>query len=169
MRHCIIHFGLHKTASSSIQKFLRHELRDPRFFYPTSSELPPLRDNCHNRPLCCAFRNSPETYHAHLKEGVGLQELKTRGAWFIEHVRSAVRSEAAETLLLSAEEISNFQEDELARLLDFLRAEKLGLAAQGYVRKFKPLQESRFQQALRDPGTSGQLISLEAKHLRLFP
>lgn len=166
---CIIHFGLHKTGSSSIQWFLRHELRDERFFYPASGQLPHLLDNCHNRSLCCAFQDNPEKYHIHLKEGVGLTRLRARGEWFKKQIGTVTALRKVKTLILSAEELSNHSASELERLKDFLGGHGLTVRAIGYVRKYKQLQESRFQQALREPGTRRLPLSPEAPRFTNFP
>ena len=169
MRRCVLHFGLHKTGSSSIQRFLRHDLRDRRFFYPASSDQPDLKDNCHNRPLCCAFRDAPEKYHSHAKEGVELAELRARGEWFKNEMGGGDASPEAETLVLSAEELSNYEPQELARLVDFLHGRNLVVDAAGYARKYKTLQESRFQQAVRAPGRFGSAYPPENRRYALFP
>jgi hypothetical protein len=169
MRRCVLHFGLHKTGSSSIQRFLRHDLRDRRFFYPASSDQPHLKDNCHNRPLCCAFQNHPEKYYSHAKEGTPLAELRARGEWFKNAMDRRFASPEAETLVLSAEELSNYETPELVRLLDFLHGRNLEVEAIGYVRRYKPLQESRFQQAVRSPGHLGKAIPPESRRYALFP
>jgi len=168
-KRCIIHFGLHKTGSSSIQRFLRHELRDERFYYPDSEQLPHLRDNCHNRPLCCAFQSHPEKYHSHAKEGASLSELRARGEWFKQQLSAGIGAENAKTLILSAEELSDFTAEEIGGLVRFLDSLSLDVSAIGYVRKYKQLQESRFQQALREPGPRGRLLPPEAPRFTIFP
>ena len=114
---CILHFGLHKTGTSSIQRFLRHDLCDRRFFYPVCGDQPHLKDNCHNRLLCCALRIQPEKYHLHAKEKVSLAELRARGEWLKNAMDGMDAPPEAETLVLSAEESSNYETPELARLV----------------------------------------------------
>ena len=161
MRRCIIHFGLHKTGSSSIQSFLRHELRDGRFYYPAAGETPALQDICHNRALSCAFRKHPETNHMHVREGVGVRELRARGDWFKQRMCVDAFPEKADCLVLSAEELSNFEKPEIEDLVNFLAKQETAVAGIGYVRKFKRLQESRFQQSVRAPGPVGPTLSPE--------
>jgi hypothetical protein len=159
MRRAIIHFGLHKTGSSSIQSFLRNELRDERFYYPASGETPALQEICHNRALSCAFQHNPETNHMHAREGVGVRELRARGDWFKQRLSVDAFPEKADTIVLSAEELSNFEITELESLVDFLAKQGLVIEAIGYVRKYKRLQESRFQQSVRAPGPTGRTLA----------
>jgi len=169
IKRCIIHFGLHKTGSSSIQQFLRRELTDPAFFYPESGREPHLRDNCHNRVLVAAFCDMPERYHTHAIEGVSFNTLRARGEQFKSQLRTWSRDGSSQTLILSAEELSNFEVGEARAMADFLRSLQWEVSGLGYVRKYKRLQESRFQQALRMPSLKMRLLPPEHDRFARFP
>lgn len=168
IKRCVLHFGLHKTGSTSIQQFLRRQLNDPAFFYPESGRDPHLQDNCQNRILVAAFRASPEQYHAHAKEGASRVLLRERGQLFKTQLQTWAKEEGTRTLILSAEELSNFEFDEVQTMAQFLRHLTSEISGIGYVRKYKELQESRFQQAVRMPGPRRWLLPPEDKRFARF-
>jgi hypothetical protein len=149
MNRCILHFGFPKTGSSSIQKFLRHDLSETGFHYPVSAEHSHLLDDCHNRPLCCAFVEKPENYHMHVKEGIGLAEIRSRGEWFKNKLHKSLGEGFFHTLILSAEDVSHYQLDELRALSAFLTSMGLATEPLAYLRNFKASAQSRFQQDLK--------------------
>ena len=149
---CILHFGLPKTGTTSIQRFLRYELTDPGFHYPTFTTNRHLSDDCHNRALNCAFRSDPEKFHAHAKTGLSTEVIRRQGATFREQLQREVRTSPAHTLVLSAEDLSWFDAADIRTLVGFLTGLGLKVQALGFVRGFKRDQESRFQQSVRDPG-----------------
>jgi hypothetical protein len=150
--HCLIHFGFPKTGTTSIQRFLRYELTDPGFHYPTFTTNRHLRDDCHNRALNCAFRSDPEKFHAHAKTGLSTEVIRRQGATFREQLQREIRSSPAHTLLLSAEDLSWFDAADIRMLVGFLTVLGMKVQALAFVRRFKRDQESRFQQSVRDPG-----------------
>lgn len=152
IKHCIIHFGLPKTGTTSIQKFLRHDLTDRNFCYPAFTTGPRLRDDCHNRAVNSVFRSNPEKFHAYAKAGLSREVIRRQGALFLEQLQREVDSSPAHTLLLSAEDLSWFPPRNLGELIGFLRDLGLQTRALAYIRQFKKDQESRFQQSIRDPG-----------------
>ena len=151
-RSCIIHFGFPKTGTTSIQRFLRHELADPDFLYPAFDTGSGSPDACHNRALNWAFRSVPEKFHLQAKEQLPSDVIQLKGKRCQEQLRSEVQSSTASTLILSAEELCWFKSDDLRRMIEFLRDLGLESRAFAYIRTFKDYQESRFQQSLREPG-----------------
>jgi hypothetical protein len=157
IKSCVLHFGLPKTASTSIQQFLRHDLEDRGFCYPLfSGGGVSVPDDCHNRALCCAFFSKPENYHTNAKLGLSMEVMRLQGAEFRTQLSELARSSPAHTLLLSAEHLGGFPHEDLRGLVDFLANLGLRVRAIAFVRKFKRHQESRFQQRVREPGPNYQ-------------
>jgi hypothetical protein len=152
IKHCLIHFGFPKTGTTSIQRFLRHELSDSDFCYPAFSTSGGVSDDCHNRALNWAFRSAPEKFHLQAKERTPLEVIHRLGNRFREQIRREVQSSSAQTLILSAEELCWFTTDDLTRMIHFLGDLGLAPSAFAYIRRFKEYQESHFQQGLREPG-----------------
>jgi len=128
-----------------------------------------LRDDCHNRSIIAAFRKAPEQYHTHVNEGIGFEKLKIRRELFKENLRIASSDTSVKTMILSAEELSNFHKEEIQQLVDYLKHLEFETSGIGYVRKYKQLQESRFQQALRAPHPNGRCLPPEDKRFAAFP
>jgi hypothetical protein len=152
IKHCLIHFGFPKTGTTSIQRFLRHELSDSDFCYPNFTANGGLGDDCHNRAVNLAFRSDPEKFHLQAKERTPLEVIHGLGGRFREQIRREVKSSSAQTLILSAEELCWFTTDDLTRMIHFLGDLGLAPSAFAYIRRFKEYQESHFQQGLREPG-----------------
>jgi hypothetical protein len=152
IKHCLIHFGFPKTGTTSIQRFLRHELSDSDFCYPNFTANGGLGDDCHNRAVNLAFRSDPKKFHLQAKERTPLEVIHRLGNRFREQIRREVQSSSAQTLILSAEELCWFTTDDLARMIHFLGDLGLAPSAFAYIRRFKGYQESHFQQGLREPG-----------------
>lgn len=156
IKSCILHFGLPKTASTSIQQFLRHDLEDAGFCYPGFSlDEGNVSDDCHNRALCCAFFSTPEKFHTSVKLGLSAESLRLQGEDGRRQLTNAVQRSKAHTLILSAESLYRFPFEDLQRLVEFLSNLYLRVRAIGYVRKFKRHQESFFQQRVRGPSRAG--------------
>jgi hypothetical protein len=155
-KKCILHFGMPKTGTTSIQGFLRHQLTDPAFLYPHFNEDWCKWDSCHNRVLSCAFRSDPERFHTNAKENLTPADLAHRGVVTRDRLRELVQVSEANTLLLSAEDLSWFSRGDVCKFIKFLHSLNLETSSIAYVRAFKRDQESRFQQSIREPG---------AKHL----
>jgi hypothetical protein len=160
IKSCILHFGLAKTASTSIQQFLRHDLEDSGFCYPAiSHDGGNVSDDCHNRALCYAFLSKPEEHHTSVKLGLSVESLRLQGAEARRQLTNAVQHSPAHTLLLSAEGLYWFPFEDLQVLVVFLSNLNLRVRAVAYVRQFKRHQESVFQQRVREPSSCSNVCS----------
>jgi hypothetical protein len=130
----IVHFGMHKTGSTSIQQSLYRRLADPRFHYIDLgvADAGPR--------LAAVFQRQPEdaTLRARLD-----RELRDSGP---------------RTAILSAERLSDFNASEFGALRAAVAAQGKEVAlAVGYVRRPKERMEGVFQQWVR----VGRRFSLE--------
>ncbi|MBK7521397.1 MAG: hypothetical protein IPJ33_11955 [Gammaproteobacteria bacterium] len=143
MSACIIHYGMPKTGSSSIQTYLLRSLADPRFF-----NLDLGRRGSGNI-IAAAFLAHPEQHHRNIKLGLTPAEVKKE----IQATRAALARELeradGRTALLSAELLANFSALEFAALCDFIRPRAAGISAVGYVRSPLAFMESVFQQRVK--------------------
>lgn len=143
MGACILHYGMPKTGSSSIQTYLLRSLADPRFFNldlgrPGSGNL-----------IAATFRAHPEQHHRSIKRGLAPAEVQQE----IVSIRAALARELeradGRTALLSAELLANFSALEFAGLCDFIRPHATEISAIGYVRAPLAFMESVFQQRVK--------------------
>lgn len=138
MRRCVLHFGLLKTGSTSIQQALFSDSANPGFSYLQLGT--PFID----RKIKTAFCSPPHRLAPDLQ---GTTDSKRR--ILRESMRHAIAKADIRPLILSSESLSLFTEEELKDLIDFLRSQSLDLQAVAYVRDFESWCESVFQQSCR--------------------
>lgn len=113
----VLHIGLHKTGTSSIQETLaanRALLVERGLLYPAS--LPANHSNF----VYNAFADAPEAYHANRARGLTREELATRTARTLEALRREAAETACGTIVFSAEDACTLKPAEVARMHAFL-------------------------------------------------
>lgn len=142
MRRCVVHIGMAKTGSTSIQTFLCDGLTDRRFRYLGFGQT-----NGSNA-LCTLFADHPEQFWCYRSGQLKARRLTHFRAACDQRLRrdlQAARSAGA-CPILSGEECWRFSREELIRVRERLREE--GYAAQivVYLRPYAQWLESGFQQ-----------------------
>jgi len=135
VRKCIIHFGIHKTGTTSIQQALFSKLwsTDAAYLHIGSPYI--------TRDLTVAFSSNPTRYAPDL----GIVDAKRRES-IREVLRKAIAGLASDRLVISAECLSEFNPAEIGEFIDFLRSQNLNLEAVAYIREWRSWYESIFQQ-----------------------
>jgi len=153
---CIIHVGMHKTGSTSIQNSL-HGFSDDRFLYAHLGDFAN-----HSLAMYSLFTESPELHHLHKatgRDGSALQD-------YIAKVRSdlarALSIVNGRTLLISGEDISVLQQKDLDKLCHYFRGHFDELMICGYVRPPAGFISSRFQERVKG-GQVGR-VSLDQEY-----
>lgn len=116
MRRCIVHAGLPKTGTTSIQSSLLYGLRDPRFRFLT------LDSDFGNRLVKSAFQRDFGEGKSVSSRGISPRQaaaLATRSRRHLDRSLAAAARRGV-TPILSAEEILGFDEASLGDLRDFL-------------------------------------------------
>jgi hypothetical protein len=141
----ILHAGMPKTGTSSIQESLFSGLRDPRFHYLGLGMVNG------SRPIQCLVGDTAVAPHVHQAQGVNLKEMESRrpffhGCWK-RQIQRARRAQA--TPIISAEDCWMMNQGELGRLRDMIEAE--GYRAQVIVYVRPPLEwlSSMFQEMVK--------------------
>lgn len=155
-RTCVLHIGMHKTGSSSIQ----HSL----FNAPASPDWTLVRGKTGNAGFALhAVFGSPDTDQSSLKR-IGMSKEKV--AHFAQQSRRRLKESLGKTAplcLLSAEGMTRLEADSLVRLRDWLslRVEKIRVV--GYVRTPHEFIESALQERIK----SGHMKRLSLE--RVYP
>jgi hypothetical protein len=140
----IVHFGMHKTGSSSIQEALHNGFQDPAFMYVSmggANQSGKLATLCMERP---------EEFHLHRKLGRSRAEVQQLRAEYLRRLDKQAAALGDRTALLSAEKISQMAPSELVMLRNYL-SERFGeVRLVGYIRPPKSFMESAFQQRVKD-------------------
>lgn len=143
MSKCIMHIGMHKTGSSSIQSALSRHLEDSRFRY-LDLGLPN-----HSLPLFTVF--SHRIHHLFQKEALTKQQVlayRENTIRRLSHECESSRNNNA-IALISGEDICNLTHKELSSFHDYLKGYFDTIDVVAYVRTPKSFMESAFQQRLK--------------------
>lgn len=141
---CIVHVGMPKTGTTSIQNSMYLRLADPRFQYigmdhPNASVyMAPILGVAVQKFL---YRNVDDA-PAHLHRLAGHYEVRLREA--LKQARDHGRCP-----IISAEFMWNQKQQFHERLRDFLATEGFSAHVIAYVRPIKSFLESRFQQGVK--------------------
>lgn len=141
----ILHVGMPKTGSSSIQESLLFGLRDPRFRYLALGAV-----NA-SRPIQVLFADQPVAAHTHRAQGVSVQAMQNRKEFFADCFERQIQKAKQEkaTPILSAEDCWFLSSQELARLSDKIHT--LGFKPQvvAYLRSPLGWMTSMYQELLK--------------------
>jgi hypothetical protein len=151
----VMHFGMPKTGTTSIQLSLMRRLSDERFRY--------LKLGYANGSyaIASAFKADPGRFHRHRKEGTSAEQLRQLREEAVNGLRSQLEAASGRTAILSAEVVFGFDETELQALCRALGRHG-AVTAVGYIRRPKEFIESTFQQLVKG-GRSNFAVD------RLFP
>jgi hypothetical protein len=139
----ILHFGMPKTGSSSIQASLYAGLRDARFSY-----LHFGRANA-NREVIIGFADDPNRYGLIRRLALSEEALEQTRLDVRRRMLEQIEQAAGKTVILSCEALYGLKLPELRALVALLRGAAGHVSAVGYLRRPKDFMESSFQQRLK--------------------
>ncbi|OYY73985.1 MAG: hypothetical protein B7Y40_06940 [Gammaproteobacteria bacterium 28-57-27] len=144
---CYIHIGMHKTGSTSIQETF-DKLKMPDIDY---LRIDPFTSN-QSRALATMLWESPETYHAHIKSGLSIQEVVQARNNYEASFHAVLSSSHAGAILLSAEDLSHrdFSLQSIAKLKSMLDPYVSGYEIICYIRPPVSFMQSAYQQVIKD-------------------
>ncbi len=158
MGRCLIHFGMHKTGSTSIQEAFFRRLSDDQFHFVDLGLA-----NC-SPFLATAFLHHPMEYPSNRRLGKSesqvLEERENIRRRLLEQLAIAGKRNA----ILSSEFVCRMSESEFGDLCQVLEAAGFEVSAAGYVRRPGSYMSSSFQQRLK----SGSDLATLAPD-RLYP
>lgn len=117
----VLHVGLHKTGSTSIQESLFSEenlllLNSKDYLYPRSLE------NNHTIPLYSAFCDIPEEFIVNMRNGYSSDEIKQLNEKNLNNLRFEIANCKQKKLIISGEGISLLSTKNLISLKKFLNS-----------------------------------------------
>lgn len=139
----VIHAGMHKTGTSSLQASLSSGLTDERYMYFDLQEIN------HSGSMVNLFHNKPEHYHGNRKRGRSSEEIKLIQARQTELLNNQLESLGSKTGIISAEDLCRFMPIELEHLRDYIHKYGHNYSIILYVRPPRPYIESAFQQVIK--------------------
>jgi len=144
MGRCILHFGMQKTGSSSIQDTLFYGLDDPRYRYFSAGEI----NGSRMLYTLTAGDSLANFYWGRSTDGESF--VKQRKEYYHRKLRRAmdrVRSDGG-TLILSGEDGWGQQEEGMKRLRGLFEDDGFETTVMVYVRPWKSFLESNYLQRL---------------------
>ncbi|WP_447041208.1 hypothetical protein [Vibrio parahaemolyticus] len=163
----ILHAGLHKTASTSIQEALKSahdELAKKRIAYPLLDINGNVASN-HSFMMYSLFCNEPEKYHINQKWGYNTADkVKQLNDYYEQYLTNIINDKANDVVLISAEDLFSLDKSSLIKLKSFLE-EKFNVSIEivFYVRHLCDYLQSVIQQRVKDGGWKELLLS-EIRH-----
>ena len=144
---CILHIGMPKTGTTSIQESLFHGTQDPEFLYVDMGQ----GSMDANRALVTMFADDPLNHHINRQIGLRPERLH-RDQRVLSKRLSRILREAKErslTPIISAEYGWTMNSNELVRLRNFIEDSSLRTRIIVYLRHWKAQLESGFQQRVK--------------------
>ena len=118
-----LHIGVHKTASTTIQNTFyqeRAKLSEAGILYPVFKAGNMAISN-HSIPFYSLFAKNPEKYHVNKSFGFTSNEaIKSLHQGYQRQLHEQMASFGGDTLIISGEDISSLETDELASLKSYL-------------------------------------------------
>ena len=139
MTRCIIHIGMHRTGSTSIQHSL-HGFGDNRFLYARLGD-----DPNHSLAMHSLFAPQPELHHLHRRKGADAATVSEYVGRMRADLEQAVSAAEDRTLIISGEDVNALPRDGLVKLRDDFRKHFDDVTLVGYVRPPAGLMASTFQ------------------------
>lgn len=151
MKQLILHVGLHKTATSTIQASCynnrtileKRGIVYPRFLIENSLEIN------HSRAILSLFRDNPETYRVNIKKGVSSKEkIKTLNNYYMRTLESLCLS--TDTIIISGEDISSLPREKLTLLHQYFQSFGFKVCVICFVRRPYASLCSRIQEMVKN-------------------
>ncbi|XEC93759.1 hypothetical protein AB6A23_20745 [Paenibacillus tarimensis] len=117
----ILHVGLHKTGTTSIQQtlFLKGNsnfLESKGYLYPNSWNVN------HSIPVYNLFCDHPEKYHINIKNEYSIAEIRDINKRYLKRLEAEIVERDQTKLIISGEDISSLSLDNLIALKKYLRS-----------------------------------------------
>ena len=159
---CIVHIGMNKTGSSSIQESLGTHLSDPNFSYIS------LSSHNHSGKIVSLFMESPENLHSHVKRGLTLKQINAINEDTHQRLIKNFIETSAETQIISGEGISKLSESELLEFKIFLKTYFKKVSIVAYYRLPYAFMQSAFQQRVKGGLNKFNIKNMYPNYRNLF-
>lgn len=146
MRTVILHIGMHKTGTTSIQNSLKN-YDDADTFYAN------LSHPNHSIPFYTCFSKEYQSYHIWIRQGLSRREIQSNRENLTREIVSVLERSDRRRVIFSGEDISILSDDEAQELIDFLYSYADDIQVVAYYRDPIGFAVSDFQQWIKDGST----------------
>ena len=158
---CIVHIGMNKTGSTSIQTSLHEDLKSDDFFYPDLS-IP------NHSIVVCSIFSKMEALAVHRKRGRSENEIAQFNlSKKNKLIKSIVQSDKP-IMIISGESIPALTKNELEDFKDFLHIYFNKVSIVAYIRTPKSYMESAFQQRVKSGHSNFDMGSVYPNYRNKF-
>lgn len=145
---CIIHAGMPKTGSTSLQTTLSKGISDTRVSYAN------LPESNHSGVIYSLFTENPESYHAHIWHNRNSEQIKEYNSLNLERLIKGFCDTSSRIEIISGEDIYHLSELALRGFYNLLITYFKRVIIVAYIRPPKSHMESSFQQLVKYHGIS---------------
>ncbi len=143
MREVIIHIGMHKTGSTSIQDALRG-YKDKKTRYASFSQIN------HSIPIYTVFSKRRYKYHIWKNLGLSKQQIDQKVYEYAQILESDLCDKQYERLVVSGEDISTLDREEMHELVEVFHSKGLSVRIVMFVRQPVSLVSSVVQELIKN-------------------
>jgi len=137
---CILHVGMPKTGTTSIQSTFAKQSKNLDFEYIVMG----LGNNAY--PICGAFAENPEYFYRGMCGELDIEAYQQKNLVLLTNL---LRSNQAKIVIISSEDICNLTETGLQRLKEFLGEYCQSIQVVGYIRPIIDYMQSSLQQVIK--------------------
>ncbi|NDY96292.1 hypothetical protein [Wenzhouxiangella limi] len=138
----ILHIGMHKTGSTSIQEALK-DYDDGKTFYA------PFQEANHSAAIRSAFSKRPEDFHSWRKLGLDRSEVLSRRNQYRSQLVSDLKRKDRDQLIISGEDIGLLEEAGKHELVELLNRHAKIIQVVCYIRAPMEFAASYLQQQIK--------------------
>lgn len=143
--HCILHIGMHKTGSSSIQATLCKQPVSANFEFVNITG-----DGNSSGPLYYLFLENPELCSSNKRRGFSAEKVLETNQENLNKLKNILKATQANTVVISAEQITVLSEQSLYRLKNLILEYCRSIQIIGYVRPCIAYMQSALQQMVKE-------------------
>ena len=143
MKKIILHIGMHKTGTTSIQKALRG-FDDGKTVYAK------LSYENHSIPFATAFSDDYLNYHIWKRQGLSNSQIEEKKQECLSEIKSALSDDHYQRIVFSGEGISVLTKSELEKLHSFLWQYSNDISIYAYIRHPGEYFTSHLQERIKN-------------------
>ena len=160
-KECVVHIGMHKTGSSSIQESLYQHLKSKIHHYFN------LNNPNHSERIVSLF-SKEKTHYAHRRRGFSKDDINSFNIRTRDMFLHNINTHNQPIMIISAEEIPFLLKSDLENLRDFLYQYFEKVTIVGYVRTMQSFIQSIYQQSVKSGNNNFDLDKRNPKYRKKF-
>lgn len=162
-KRCIVHIGMHKTGTTSIQEYFYANRTAVDILYPD------LGDANHSVPLFSMFYCTPENYYIHSINKLNKDSVIRYNLQMKNSLEKQINISNKEDVLISGEDLIYLEKTDLEKLKEFFRTYYENIEIIAYTRSLNEYLSSALPENLKNEGdTDFNLEKLFPNYKKLF-